>query len=214
MFKIFIKKKRKFNQIHANSLLFFPFLSIPEVQATMQMYIYIIAMLVALQSFVQVTGTDTTTIEATIHTTTASATQQTDSDKQTHLDSNSFTNNDIKQQTHADDAIESSTSSSSSSPSPSVTMDHDTKIKVEQNLLSLFGRSKRPKPIDRSKVVIPESLKLLYADIMGEELRESVNLPKPGLHTKSANTVRSFTHEGMYRCILFRYKNDNFRIKS
>lgn len=154
-------------------------------------------MLVALQSFVQVTGTDTT---ATIHTTTASATQQTDSAKQTHLDSSSLTNNDIKQQTHADDAIESSTSSSSSSsPSPTLTMDHDTKIKVEQNLLSLFGRSKRPKPIDRSKVVIPESLKLLYADIMGEELRESVNLPKPGLHTKSANTVRSFTHEGMYR---------------
>lgn len=159
-------------------------------------------MLVALQSFVQVTGTDTTTIEATIHTTTASATQQTDSAKQTHLHSSSLTNNDIKQKTLADDAIESSTSSSSS-PSPSVTMDRDTKIKVEQNLLSLFGRSKRPKPIDRSKVVIPESLKLLYADIMGEELRESVNLPKPGLHTKSANTVRSFTHEGMYRCILF-----------
>lgn len=76
--------------------------------------------------------------------------------------------------------------------------DHETQIKIEKNLLTLFGMSKRPKPIDRSKIVIPEAMKMLYAEIMGEELRESVNLPKPGLHTKSANTVRSFTHEGNF----------------
>ncbi|XP_055299922.1 protein decapentaplegic-like [Sitodiplosis mosellana] len=160
----------------------------------MQMYIYIIAMLVTLQPFVQVAGIDTTTTPATIHTTTASATQQTDSAKQTHLDSSSLTNSDSKQQIHENDVIDPPPSLSSS-PSPSVAMDHDTIIKVEQNLLSLFGRSKRPKPIDRSKVVIPESLKLLYSEIMGDELRETVNLPKPGLHAKSSNTVRSFTHE-------------------
>lgn len=77
-------------------------------------------------------------------------------------------------------------------------LDKETKIKVEKNLLTLFGMSKRPKPIDRSKVVIPEAMKALYSEIMGEELRESVNFPKPGLLTKSANTVRSFLHEGKF----------------
>lgn len=158
-----------------------------EVQATMQMYIYIIAMLVTLQPFVQVTGIDTTT-QSTIHTTTTSASHQTDSAKQTHLDS-SLSNSNSKQ-THEDEAIE-----------PSVTIDHDTKIKVEKNLLSIFGMSKRPKPIDRAKIVIPESMKQLYVEIMGDELRESVNLPKPGMHAKSANTVRSFTHEGKFNAI-------------
>lgn len=70
----------------------------------------------------------------------------------------------------------------------------ETLVQIEKNLLSLFGFNKRPK-VDRSKVVIPEAMKQLYAEIMGHEL-ESVNLPKPGLLTKSANTVRSFTHEG------------------
>lgn len=150
----------------------------------MQMYIYIIAMLATLQFCVQVAVTDstaTTTTQATIHKT-SSESQQTDSDTQIHLD-NSFTISDKKETNENDGIIP--------------TMDHDTIIKVEKNLLTLFGRSKRPKPIDRTKVVIPESLKILYAKTMGEELRESVNLPTPGLHTKSANTVRSFTHEGM-----------------
>lgn len=74
----------------------------------------------------------------------------------------------------------------------------ETLVQIEKNLLSLFGFNKRPK-VDRSKVVIPEAMKNLYAEIMGHEL-ESVNLPKPGLLTKSANTVRSFTHEGNYFC--------------
>lgn len=72
--------------------------------------------------------------------------------------------------------------------------DPETLVQIEKNLLSLFGFKKRPK-IDRSKIVIPEAMKKLYAEIMGHEL-DSVNVPKPGLHTKSANTVRSFTHEG------------------
>lgn len=141
-------------------------------------------MLVTLQPFVQVAGTDTTT-QSTIHTTATSASHQTDSAKQTHLDSS--LSNSFSEGIDENAAIE-----------PSVTLDRDTKIKVEKNLLSIFGMSKRPKPIDRAKIVIPEAMKQLYAEIMGEELRESVNLPKPGLHTKSANTVRSFTHEGMH----------------
>lgn len=75
-------------------------------------------------------------------------------------------------------------------------LDKATQVQIENNLLSLFGFKSRPKLIDRSKIVIPEAMKQLYAEIMGHELRESVNLPKPGLHSKSANTVRSFTHEG------------------
>lgn len=68
-------------------------------------------------------------------------------------------------------------------------------VEIEKNLLSLFGFKGRPR-IDRAKVVIPEAMKQLYAQIMGHEL-DSINIPKPGLHTKNANTVRSFTHEGM-----------------
>lgn len=167
----------------------------------MQTYIYIIiAMLVTLQSFVQVTGTDNTIIttttaaaQVTIHTTT-SATHQTDSTQHTHhLDSSSLVNSDSKE---LDDNVAITTTSEP------VTMDRDTKIKVEKNLLSIFGMSKRPKQIDRSKVVIPDAMKALYAEIMGEELRESVNLPKPGLNTKSANTVRSFTHEGKLHVLI------------
>lgn len=145
-------------------------------------------MLVTLQSFVKVAGANTTT-ESTIHTTTTtttSASQQTDSTTQSHLDSNLINSN--SKQIDESESIKP--------------MDRDTQIKVEKNLLTIFGMSKRPKPIDRSKVVIPDAMKQLYAELMGDELRESVNLPKPGVHTKSANTVRSFTHEGMssFKC--------------
>lgn len=154
----------------------------------MQTFIYLtIAILVTLQSFVQVTGTDTTT-QSTIYTTTATTSVKhhiDDSTMQTHLDSNLVNSNSKELDTN--EAIETS---------EKVTLDHDTQIKVEKNLLSIFGMTKRPNQIDRTKVVIPDAMKALYAEIMGEELRESVNLPKPGLHTKSANTVRSFTHEG------------------
>lgn len=152
----------------------------------MQTYIYlIIAILVTLQSIVHVTGTNT----ATSTTSTTSAEHHIDDDtiQDTHLESNLVNSNSNSKELDTDEADE---------PSEKVILDHDTQIKVEKNLLSIFGMSKRPKQIDRSKVVIPDAMKALYAEIMGEELRESVNLPKPGLHTKSANTVRSFTHEG------------------
>ncbi|XP_017006082.2 protein decapentaplegic isoform X2 [Drosophila takahashii] len=71
--------------------------------------------------------------------------------------------------------------------------DPSTLVEIEKSLLSLFNM-KRPPKIDRSKIIIPEPMKKLYAEIMGHEL-DSVNIPKPGLLTKSANTVRSFTHK-------------------
>lgn len=72
--------------------------------------------------------------------------------------------------------------------------DPKTLVEIEKNLLSLFGFPNRPK-IDRSKVVIPEAMKQLYAQIMGHDLVDSVSVPKAGLNTRNANTVRSFTHE-------------------
>uniref|UniRef100_A0A182P4R0 Protein decapentaplegic n=1 Tax=Anopheles epiroticus TaxID=199890 RepID=A0A182P4R0_9DIPT len=72
--------------------------------------------------------------------------------------------------------------------------DPKTLVEIEKNLLSLFGFPNRPK-IDRSKVVIPVAMKQLYAQIMGHDLVDSVSVPKEGLNTRNANTVRSFTHE-------------------
>nr|AAC47555.1 decapentaplegic protein [Drosophila virilis] len=71
--------------------------------------------------------------------------------------------------------------------------DPSTLVEIENSLLSLFNM-KRPPKIDRSKIIIPEAMKKLYAQIMGHEI-DSVNIPRPGLLTKSANTVRSFTHK-------------------
>lgn len=75
--------------------------------------------------------------------------------------------------------------------------DPSTLVEIENSLLSLFNM-KRPPKIDRSKIIIPEAMKKLYAQIMGHEI-DSVNIPRPGLLTKSANTVRSFTHKGRLR---------------
>lgn len=75
--------------------------------------------------------------------------------------------------------------------------DPQTLVQIEKNLLSLFGFEKRPK-VDRSKIVIPEAMKKLYAQIMGHEL-DSLDVPKADLHNKDANTIRSYTHEGECR---------------
>lgn len=102
----------------------------------------------------------------------------------------------------SDNSLDFSGSSSSSGSHSSVSdsdsnskPDPETLVEIEKNLLSLFGFPKRPK-IDRSKVVIPEAMKQLYAQIMGHDLVDSINVPKEGLNTRNANTVRSFTHEG------------------
>lgn len=117
---------------------------------------------------------------------------------------------ELRVQLEQDEVVEansdSSSSSSSNSDSNSGSSDSNshskpdpaTLVEIEKSLLSLFGFPKRPK-IDRSKVVIPEAMKQLYAQIMGHELDDSVNVPKPGLNTRNANTVRSFTHEGKNR---------------
>lgn len=75
-------------------------------------------------------------------------------------------------------------------------LDKETKSKIEKSLLTLFGMKNRPKPIDRSKTFIPDAMKSLLSEIVDDESRESVHLPKLGLLTDSANTVRSFVHEG------------------
>lgn len=67
----------------------------------------------------------------------------------------------------------------------------------EKTLLNQLGIEKRPKIIDRSKIVIPDELKEVFNQMMmGHEDIYSVNLPIAGKHTKSANTIRSFAHEG------------------
>lgn len=80
--------------------------------------------------------------------------------------------------------------------------DPQTLVQIEKNLLSLFGFEKRPK-VDRSKIVIPEAMKKLYAQIMGHELDDSLEVPKADLHNKDANTIRSYTHEGEFKNYLF-----------
>jgi len=95
----------------------------------------------------------------------------------------------------SDRSLDGSSSSSSSSvrgekPDP------QTLVQIEKNLLSLFGFEKRPK-VDRSKIVIPDAMKKLYAQIMGHELdSDLLDVPKADLHNKDANTIRSYTHEG------------------
>lgn len=79
--------------------------------------------------------------------------------------------------------------------------DPQTLVQIEKNLLSLFGFEKRPK-VDRSKIVIPEAMKQLYAQIMGHEL-DSLDVPKADLHNKDANTIRSYTHEGELNLEIF-----------
>lgn len=65
---------------------------------------------------------------------------------------------------------------------------------VENNLLSLFGFQKRPQ-VDRSKIVIPEAMLRLYEQQIGHPY-DTIAIPRPGLHTNSANTIRSFSHIG------------------
>ncbi|XP_052563996.1 protein decapentaplegic isoform X2 [Culex pipiens pallens] len=129
---------------------------------------------------------------------------------------------ELRVQLEQDEVVEansdSSSSSSSNSDSNSGSSDSNshskpdpaTLVEIEKSLLSLFGFPKRPK-IDRSKVVIPEAMKQLYAQIMGHELDDSVNVPKPGLNTRNANTVRSFTHEESHIDDRFRHHH-RFRL--
>lgn len=69
--------------------------------------------------------------------------------------------------------------------------DPHTLVQIEKNLLSLFGFKERPK-VDRSKIVIPEAMKKLYAQIMGHEVDVSLGVPKADL----PDFIRSYQHEG------------------
>lgn len=60
---------------------------------------------------------------------------------------------------------------------------------MEASLLSLLGFTKRPKP--QGPVYVPESLRKLY--VRQNSIRMA-DIAKPGIHTRSANTVRSFYH--------------------
>lgn len=133
----------------------------------MRAWLIIIAVLATFEPIVQVASTEDTTISPPSSTTES-------------LSSSSS----------------SSTTTSTSTTTERTKIDPESRIVIEQNLLSLLGRKSPPKDIDRSKVIIPQQLRDLYVTMTGQEQRKSVNLPKPGLLTKSANTVRSFFHEG------------------
>lgn len=65
---------------------------------------------------------------------------------------------------------------------------------LEANLLSLLGLGRRPRG-DRTRAIIPPAMMELYRQQTGLEV-DTVSLPLPGRHTRSANTVRTFTHQG------------------
>lgn len=65
---------------------------------------------------------------------------------------------------------------------------------VEAGLLSVLGLPRRPQ-VDRQRAVIPPAMLELYRQQTGQDLDTST-LPLPGRLTRSANTVRSFTHTG------------------
>lgn len=98
--------------------------------------------------------------------------------------------------------VASSISSSSSSRNSGNTeekqqLDPVALAQFEKTLFAQLGMVRRPHIVDRSKIVIPDELKEIFNKMMeGHELMDSVNLPMPGTHTKSANTIRSFAHEG------------------
>ncbi|KAI4498852.1 hypothetical protein M0802_006027 [Mischocyttarus mexicanus] len=60
---------------------------------------------------------------------------------------------------------------------------------LEDNLLSLLGMSKRPTPTGPAHV--PESLRKLY---LRQNTIGAVDIARPGIHARSANTVRVFYH--------------------
>ncbi|XP_024887270.1 protein decapentaplegic-like [Temnothorax curvispinosus] len=62
---------------------------------------------------------------------------------------------------------------------------------MEASLLSLLGLAKRPRP--QGQAYIPHSLRELYDR---QNAIGIADIAKPGIHARSANTVRSFPHIG------------------
>lgn len=83
-----------------------------------------------------------------------------------------------------------------STESAKVRINAAEKALLENSILSLLGLSKRPKPIDRSKIVVPDTMKQLYDDLMNDDEKRPPNFPEPNYYTRKANTVRSFAHAG------------------
>lgn len=78
-------------------------------------------------------------------------------------------------------------------------VDPEAMAKFEKTLFAQLGLSKRPQIIDRASIVIPDELMEIYKKMMeGHETSDSVALPTPGQHTKSANTIRTYVHEGWF----------------
>lgn len=80
--------------------------------------------------------------------------------------------------------------------SPGMEITPRQKESLEKSILSLLGLTKRPPPVDPSKIVIPDSMRQRYDDRMRDNRETPVNFQRPGLYTRSADTVRSFTHTG------------------
>lgn len=67
---------------------------------------------------------------------------------------------------------------------------------MEHSLISLFGKKNKVK-IDKNKIAIPQSILDLYKRQVNFPL-DTTSILRKGLHTSSANTVRTFTHVGRY----------------
>ena len=65
----------------------------------------------------------------------------------------------------------------------------------ESGLLSMFGMKSRPRPTKRP--VVPDFMMKLYRQQMQNPEDISLNFPVRGKGTSTANTVRSFIHQGM-----------------
>lgn len=89
---------------------------------------------------------------------------------------------------------------STASAKDNIPLDKRALQQVESNLLSLFGLNRRPR-VNRKNVRIPKAMLDLYKLQTGQDVDTSM-LPLPGRHTRSANTVRTFTHQGraMFLC--------------
>lgn len=184
---LFFQKKNSNCEIELNfyfskSLSFLNFFFFAEVQATMRAWLLVIAVLATFQPIVQVASTEDSSSSSTVTSTQTSTT--------IIKKLNRFDNEDDEETTTT-----TNTAAAAAAEQPRIKPDPETQVQIEKNLLSLFGMKSRPRSVDRSKAIIPEAMKKLYAEITGQEFR-TLNIPKPGLHTKSANTVRSFQHEG------------------
>nr|UYR58232.1 decapentaplegic [Henosepilachna vigintioctopunctata] len=102
--------------------------------------------------------------------------------------------------------IETCTSSESSETS---VMPEKVLAEVETNLMTLFGFKGRPK-VNRSSLVIPKALLDMYHEQNGGRFNVT-SLHRPGVLTKTANTVRSYTHAESPKDEKFSYYK--FRLK-